>query len=159
MIPDTLPDRGFACGPFAVIEVGLIPVLHFGRQSDVAETPGGIRFQLVLFFRGVDRLKSPRAFFGQRPANRLPVILPFPVAVDCSISFQLMCRIDDTVILPPLRFGGGNVMIPEGSSRDSNHIAFEFRQIGRSRHGPAECFIFTFSADPEDADHKWHLRG
>jgi hypothetical protein len=70
-----------------------------------------------------------------------------------------MCRIDDTVILPPLRFGGGNVMIPEGSSRDSNHIAFEFRQIGRSRHGPAECFIFTFSADPQDADHKWHLRG
>ena len=159
MIPDTLSDGGFSFRPFAVIEVGLIPILHSGWQSDVTESPGVICFQLVLFFGGIHRNETPDLFLWQRFAKRLPVISPFPFAVESSIRFQGVRRADDIVILALPGFCGGNVMIPEGSCLNSNHIALELGHVGRSGHGLAEYLIFALTADSQHADHEWHLRG
>ena len=146
-MPDILSDGSLAFRPAAVIEVGHVPILHPGWQSDVTESPVLVLFQLVLLLSSINRRESPDPFFRQRFAKRLPVRIPFLLFVDGPVAFHGVRCADDVVVLVLPGFCGGNVMIPEGSCLNGNHISLELAPAGRRGHGLAECLIFTLTAD------------
>ena len=106
-------DGGLAFRPFAVIEVGHVPILHPGWQRDVTESPVLIFFKLVLLFGGINRREAPDPFLWQRLANRLPVILPFPLPLSKVPSFLNVCAVPTISLYSSCSgLSGGNGMIP-----------------------------------------------
>ena len=138
VIPDAFSNGRFAGCPFAIIEVRHEPIFHTGREGDIAETPGGVFFHLVLILGGIDRSETPGPVLWQWLANGLPVILPFPILVERAICFECVRGADDVIILALFGFCGFDVFIPEGSGCHRKHIALELGHVSRCGHGIAE---------------------